>query len=341
MKLSYLDSKLEIKSIEETKNQEGNFGVFTCYASITGNIDEGGDVVDKGAFKKTLSERRTLPLLWHHIMPEPLGIATSLKEDINGLFYEGQINLDTTIGREKWSLIKQFKAAGHAMGSSIGYQTIKDVIDEGIRHIKELRLWEVSLTPFPMNPLATVVNIKSVVPFQDLPLAEMGMMWDSAKAEKRVRAWAGAEDAPNEDYKKAFVWFDSENPEIFQSYKLPIADVIDEKLMAIPKACFAAAGAIQGARTRIKIPEAEIPRVKNHIARYYKKMDRMPPWEESASIDESVISFCAFVEQEGIKIDSIKALYEKTVGPSCNPDTQQKELRAAIELAKSFRIVKG
>ena len=45
----------------------------------------------------------------------------------------------------------------------------------------------------------------AVTSFQDLPLADRDREWDGAAAEKRVRHWAGADDAPNEKYRDAHV----------------------------------------------------------------------------------------------------------------------------------------
>src|SRR2546430_5460087 len=84
----------------------------------------------------------------------------------------------------------------------------------------------------------------AVVEYQDLPLADRDRRWDADDAEKRVREWAGAEDEPNEAYRKAFVWYDETAPDRFSSYKLPIADVIGGTLMAVPRAVIAAAAVV-------------------------------------------------------------------------------------------------
>jgi phage head maturation protease len=39
---------------------------------------------------------------------------------------------------------------------SIGFDPIKDFVEDGVRHLKELRLWEVSVVTFPMNEAAIV-----------------------------------------------------------------------------------------------------------------------------------------------------------------------------------------
>ena len=115
--------------------------------------------------------------------------------------------------------------------------------------------------------------------FQDLELAHPDREWDGAAAEKRVRAWADAEDGPNAAYRDAHVWYDAEKKDNFTAYKLLIADVVTDKLVAVPRGVMAAGGIMQGAYGGIEIPDADRDRIKSHLAKYYRKMDRTPPWE--------------------------------------------------------------
>jgi hypothetical protein len=119
----------------------------------------------------------------------------------------------------------------------------------------------------------------AVTPFQDLELADEDREWDSSAAEKRVRKWAGAKEQPNEKYRNAHVWYDADNWDNFTAYKLPIADVVDGQLKAVPRAVIAAGAVIQGARGGADIPTKEHDRIRSHLGKYYKKMDRTPPWE--------------------------------------------------------------
>ena len=81
----------------------------------------------------------------------------------------------------------------------------------------------------------------SVTAFQDLPLAGRDREWDGAAAENRVRQWAHATDEPNEKYRDAHVWYDGDKKDNFTAYKLLIADVIDDRLTAVPRGVMAAA----------------------------------------------------------------------------------------------------
>ena len=119
----------------------------------------------------------------------------------------------------------------------------------------------------------------SVTPFQDLPLADRDREWDGNAAEKRVRKWAGAEEGPNQKYRDAHVWYDSEKKDNFTAYKLLIADVVSGKLEAVPRGVMAAGAIVDGARGGIDISSDDSDRVKSHLAKYYKKMGDKAPWE--------------------------------------------------------------
>jgi hypothetical protein len=120
----------------------------------------------------------------------------------------------------------------------------------------------------------------AVTAFQDLPLADRDREWDGAAAEKRVRAWAGAQDEPNQKYRDAHVWYDADAKQNFTAYKLLIADVVGGKLVAVPRGVFAAAAVMQGSRGGIELPEKDVDRVKSHLAKYYAKLDDTPPWQD-------------------------------------------------------------
>jgi hypothetical protein len=119
----------------------------------------------------------------------------------------------------------------------------------------------------------------AVTSFKDLALAERSRKWDGAAAEKRVRHWAGAQDQPNEKYRDAHVWYDAENKDNFNAYKLLIADLVDGSLTAVPRGVMAAGNVLQGSRGGVDLPERDIDRVKSHLAKYYAKLGENPPWD--------------------------------------------------------------
>ena len=121
----------------------------------------------------------------------------------------------------------------------------------------------------------------SVTAFQDLPLADRDREWDGDRAEARVREWAGAEEGPNQRYRDAHVWYDKDKKANFGSYKLLIADVVDGRLHAVPRAVTAAAAVMQGSRGGVDLPARDIDRVKSHLAKYYAKMGDTAPWDRA------------------------------------------------------------
>jgi len=120
----------------------------------------------------------------------------------------------------------------------------------------------------------------AVTNFQDLPLADRDRAWDGAAAEKRVRAWARAEDEPNDKYRDAHVWYDADNKDNFTAYKLLVADVVGGRLVAVPRGVMAAGNVMVGARGGVDLPDKDRDRVLSHLAKYYRKMDDTPPWED-------------------------------------------------------------
>jgi hypothetical protein len=120
----------------------------------------------------------------------------------------------------------------------------------------------------------------TVSSFADLPLADLDREWDGAAAEKRVRAYADAQDGPNDEYRRAHVWYDGDKRDNFTAYKLLIADVIDGSLTAVPRGVMAAGAVMDGSRGGIDLPPGDVDRVKSHLAKYYRKMDRTPPWDK-------------------------------------------------------------
>lgn len=145
---------------------DGDIGRFEGYASTFGNIDQGLDVVDKGAFKVTIKNNKgRFPILADHDWTSHIGYNEEAKEDNVGLLVRGAINLKVQKGIEKFALAKQALELKTPMGLSIGYSTIQAQPDDKqpqVRHLTELKLWEYSFVTFPMNVEAMVTTAKSL-----------------------------------------------------------------------------------------------------------------------------------------------------------------------------------
>lgn len=274
----------------EIKQLDAEERTFEGYASIFGNVDAYNDIVQQGAFKKTLQERgNNIKILWQHDPTKPIGKVVEAKEDKVGLKVKGKIS-ETDPGNEALQLMRD----GVIGELSIGYDTIKrDYDEEGHRLLKEIKLYEVSPVTFPANNQAVVTAVKSVVGFKDLPLADRDEEWTATDAVDRLREFAGGpekEDISWDIYRTGFMWYDDEDPEQYGSYKLPYADIIMGEMKAVPRAIFAITAVIQGAMGGVDIPEDALEDIKLVIEKYYGKMREefedeslIAPWKEEAS----------------------------------------------------------
>ena len=154
MTISYKSAQFELK------REPDQDGVFEGYASVFGIVDQGMDVVERGAFAKSLGSGRKVKMLWQHDQSQPIGVWDEIREDERGLYVKGRVLKEVQKGREAQALLK-----ADAMDSlSIGYRTI-EAMQEGngsVRKLLEIDLFEVSLVTFPMLPEAMVTDVKSI-----------------------------------------------------------------------------------------------------------------------------------------------------------------------------------
>lgn len=121
------------------------------YASLFGVPDQGGDVVEPGAYGASLARLAAaggrVKMLWQHDPTRPIGVWDEVREDGCGLWVKGRVLTEVETGREAAALL----AAGAMDGLSIGYRTLRATKgSDGQRRLVELDLWEVSLVTFPM-----------------------------------------------------------------------------------------------------------------------------------------------------------------------------------------------
>lgn len=153
------------------------------YASLFGTADQGGDVVQPGAYAASVGRAggtdHRIRMLWQHDPSQPIGIWDELREDGKGLWVRGRILDSVARGREAAALIE----AGAIDGLSIGYRILRSTRDrKGQRLLHELDLWEVSVVTFPMLPQARV-GAKSGTGAQDHVLRETARVLRQARAE--------------------------------------------------------------------------------------------------------------------------------------------------------------
>lgn len=139
-------------------------GTFEGHASVFGNIDSYGDVVDTGAFARTLDEwaekGATIPVLWGHNMNDPfanIGGLVSAEEDEKGLKVVGQLDMDNPTAQQVYRLMK----GGRTTSMSFAYSVRDAAEKDGANHLKDLDLFEVSVVQVPANELAEIEAVKS------------------------------------------------------------------------------------------------------------------------------------------------------------------------------------
>jgi hypothetical protein len=151
--MEYKVFDFELKKLEEDGTFEGYAAIFRKGK----DSDLGGDRIDPGAFVKTLQENPNIPLHWYHDLKEPVGEATG-EEDKIGLRIKGQLVLDVQRAKELHALMKKTKRVARQL--SIGYDAVKWEMDDNIRALKELRVWEIGIVTFGMDPKALITEIK-------------------------------------------------------------------------------------------------------------------------------------------------------------------------------------
>ena len=137
-----------------------DIGYLSGYMSTWGNSDSVGDIVRKGAFTKTLTERRPR-VLWQHDAYKPIGVIKEAYEDEKGLFAVIALNLDTQLGLEAYNLYKTGAMDSFSVGIQLEkYNVIKADDGSSAYEILETKLWEVSAVTFPANEQAIVTSVK-------------------------------------------------------------------------------------------------------------------------------------------------------------------------------------
>jgi hypothetical protein len=160
------ERELKTYPFMELKTAADKPGAFSGYASAY-TKDLQGDKIAPGAFAQSIASRKGMvPILLNHDPDQMLGVSTSLAEDGKGLMLNGQLFMDTTAGKDMYGLLQAASSMDYRMGMSIGFDANDWDMENDGRMIKEIDLWEVSITPFPAQPKAYVADVKSVREFE-------------------------------------------------------------------------------------------------------------------------------------------------------------------------------
>jgi HK97 family phage prohead protease len=145
-------------------------GQFKALVSVFGNVDSYGDKVVPGAFAKTLADWAAsgdpIPVYWSHRMDDPdmnIGYVLSAEETENGLEVLGQLDLDADASpkaKQAYRLAKGRRATQWSFAYDVidGGDVEKD--GESYNELRELKLYEVSMTPIGANDQTELLAVK-------------------------------------------------------------------------------------------------------------------------------------------------------------------------------------
>lgn len=167
MNVEYITVPLETKSLDS--------GQFEGYGSTFGNVDLGGDVVMKGAFKDSLAAYRKEgewpQMFWMHRPDQVPGVWLDMNEDAKGLKVKGEV-IETTIGKDLQVMLHRKAVRALSIGFSIDSPDDYEYRD-GVRLLKRISLWEVSPVSMPMNPKAKINSVKALLHKRGIGLTDL------------------------------------------------------------------------------------------------------------------------------------------------------------------------
>lgn len=168
-----LSAPMELKVLDDER------GIVEAWVSVTGVEDEVKDVIEPGAYAKTLAKRKP-KMVWGHDWNKPIGKTLEIEEVMpgdprlpaairaqggGGLRVKAQLILGTQLGRDAYEVLKAFDDEAEF---SIGYQVPPGgaVVESksGVRRIRTLDCYEYSPVLFGAMPLARGAQVKSLAP---------------------------------------------------------------------------------------------------------------------------------------------------------------------------------
>lgn len=148
-------------------------GTFEAIVAVFGNVDRDGDIVEKGAFEKSLlawaAKGSPIPMLWSHQAGDPdnvLGYFLEAKETADGLWVKGVFDLEHPRAARVYKLMQQGLIAEFSWwGEVLKFEWIEaenpeDWYFAGMR-IQEVDLWEAGPCFKGANPDTELISLKA------------------------------------------------------------------------------------------------------------------------------------------------------------------------------------
>lgn len=143
-------------------------GTFEAYASVFGNRDSYGDIVQKGAFESTLKEwsdsGNVLPVLYGHDFADPfsnIGSVIDAVEDDHGLKITGKLDLDNPKAAQVYKLLQEKRLSQMSFAFDVQKGAWNEDEDGEYYSIDQVKLYEVSVVPIGANQETEILAVKS------------------------------------------------------------------------------------------------------------------------------------------------------------------------------------
>ncbi len=304
----------------------------------TSNPDRSQDVVIPTGMQADNYLRNPVVAAFHRYDKPGIGKTIEIQKADDGVVAKVQF-APKGVNPEADQLYELYKG-GFMNAWSIGFMPKKwsDRPDGG-REFQEWELLEYSAVLVPANPDALTLlrskgldpdkilkeqeealkekEEKSVIPYKETPKASEDAEWDAGREVK---------EAEIDDLKIMCAWYDSENPDIKSSYKLPHHKASGEHAV-VWRGVAAAMAALLGARGGVDIPDKDRKGVYNHLAKHYKDFEKDPPEFRSYTKEELDKLF----PEEKIEVKEGRVISEKNRKLISNAITQMKEAIKAMD----------
>ena len=149
------DFNFKLKALDDAT------GVFSGIASPYNEIDLGDDLIEPSAYKQAITHQgRGYPILFSHDASQPLGIGR-ISDSKDALLVDGELVMEDPNVQRVHAHMKK----GSLKGLSIGFQPVEGKTayrNDGVRVLREIRLFEISVVAVPMAPRAQITSVKSL-----------------------------------------------------------------------------------------------------------------------------------------------------------------------------------
>ena len=274
--------QLELKAVTED-------GTFEGYANVFDVVDLGGDMIHHGAFAKNLQEQgNKRKLLWQHNHAAPIGSVT-LAEDLIGLKVElGRFMKGVQIADDALQTARFWKAEGLTVEMSIGWRPVpgKTEFDkQGVFHIFEAKVHEVSIVTMAMNPDSTVTALKTVQGYAGLAVGERNRGYWAPGAElKAIEKSISDGHTDASALSQAYLVVKGDAPGAADLPFLMARMGAEGRLEVDPTACTEIAGELYSGASG-GLSGDELAAAQKHLGRYLRIIGVEPPWEKQSSLE--------------------------------------------------------